>query len=292
MCLDINGGETHQDIEGHHAPEEGLAACAPGEEHQDGGDTHMTAGEGGCGALAGFVHTLHERVEETVAPTRGGGFLHVGGEVVAHIRKHALGDLVEPCCQIVVLWTGDWQEDEDDVIDEEGTEEDELRLQELVIPPEEVEQGNESDEREIRGVTQMHQFAEHRVGAGLREQQGRLTATERLFVGGEDMVEVGEVSIELEGLRIPYPQEEQLKGDAKEHREPTGYQTIDHPESQHHHHKTEALPDQRTDIVDLRRHKECQQQCQHQIPQDDPLDGEQTFAGLLLDFKYLKTIHF
>ena len=138
----------------------------------------------------------------------------------------------------------------------------------------------------------MHQFAEHRVGAGLREQQGRLTATERLFVGGEEMVEVGEVSIELEGLRIPYPQEEQLKGDAKEHREPTGYQTIDHPESQHHHHKTEALPDQRTDIVDLRRHKECQQQCQHQIPQDDPLDGEQTLAGLLLDFKYLKTFHF
>ena len=71
----------------------------------------MAAWEGGCGAFACIVHPLHERVEETVAPTRSGGFLHVGGEVVTHIREHALGYLIEPCCQIVVLWTCDWQED-------------------------------------------------------------------------------------------------------------------------------------------------------------------------------------
>lgn len=138
----------------------------------------------------------------------------------------------------------------------------------------------------------MHQFAEHGVGDGLREQQGRLTATKRLFMGGEKMVEIGEVAIELEGLRIPYPQEEQLEGDARKHREPAGDQPIDQPESQHHHHGAEASPDHRIDIVDLRGHEERQQQCQHHIPQDDPLDGEQTLAGLLLDFKYLNTFHF
>ena len=178
MRLDINGGETHQDVERNHAPEEGFAARAPGEEHQDGGDTHMTAWEGGCGALACIVQTLYERVEETVAPARCGGFLHVGGEIVAHIRKHAIRNLVEPRSQIIILRTRDWQDDKYDVIDEEGTKDDELRTQELVIPLEEVEQRDDGDEWEIRGVTQMHQFAEHRVGDGLREQQGRLTATD------------------------------------------------------------------------------------------------------------------
>ena len=63
-----------------------------------------------------------------------------------------------------------WQEDEDDVIDVEGTEEDELRTQELFIPLKEVEQRDDGDEREIRGVAQMHQFAENRVRDGLREE--------------------------------------------------------------------------------------------------------------------------
>ena len=94
----------------------------------------------------------------------------MGGEVIAHIREHTLGNLVEPCCQIIVLRTRDWQEDEDDVIDVEGTEENELRTQELFIPLEEVEQRDDGDEREIRGVAQMHQFAEHGVRDGLREE--------------------------------------------------------------------------------------------------------------------------
>ena len=57
----------------------------------------------------------------------------MSGEVVAHIRKHAVGDLVESCCQIIVLWTRDWQEDEDDVVDVEGAEDNELRTQELSV---------------------------------------------------------------------------------------------------------------------------------------------------------------
>ena len=165
MCLDVNRGETHQDVEGHHEPEERLATCAPSQEHQDGGDTYMTAGEGGCGSLACIVHTLHEGVEETVVPTRGSRFLHVGGEVVAYIREHTLGNLIEPCCQIVVLWPRDRQEDEDDVVDEEGGEENKLRTQELIISPKEVEQCDEGYEWEILGVDQMHQFAENGVRA-------------------------------------------------------------------------------------------------------------------------------
>ena len=74
----------------------------------------------------------------------------MGGEIVAHIRKHAVGDLVESCCQIIVLRTRDWQEDEDDVVDVEGAEDNELRTQELLIPLEEIEQRDDGDKREIR----------------------------------------------------------------------------------------------------------------------------------------------
>ena len=170
----------------------------------------MTAGEGGSGSFASMVHSLHERVEETVAPTGCGGFLHVGGEVIAYIRKDALGDLVESCCQIIVLRTGDWQEDKDDVIDEEGGYEDKLRTQELIISPEEVEQCDDGYKREIREVAQVHQFAEHGVRDGLREVEGRLTTTKCLFLCSEKMVEIGEVAIEFEGLWIPHPQKKQL----------------------------------------------------------------------------------
>ena len=167
VCLDIDGGKAHQHVEGHHTPEERFASCLPRQEHQDGGDAHMTAGEGGCRTFTGIVGTLHQGVEESVAPSWRGHSFHVGGEVVADVGEHPVGDILYVCCQIVVLRTSDRQEDKDDVVDEEGREDDELRTQELLISPEEVEQRDDGYQGEIRGVAQMHELAEDRMCIGL-----------------------------------------------------------------------------------------------------------------------------
>ena len=117
VCLDIDGGKAHQHVEGHHTPEERFASCLPRQEHQDGGDAHMTAGEGGGRTFTGIVGTLHQGVEESVAPSWRGHSFHVGGEVVADVGEHPVGDILYVCCQIVVLRTSDRQEDKDHVVD-------------------------------------------------------------------------------------------------------------------------------------------------------------------------------
>ena len=149
MGLDIDGGKTHQHIEGHHTPEEGFASCLPRQKHQDGGDAHMTAGEGGSGPFACIMGTLYQGVEESVAPSGGDHSLHVGGEVVADIWVHAAGDILQTCCQIVVLRSRDRQEDKDDVVDEEGREDDEFRTEELLISLKEIKQRDDSYQGEI-----------------------------------------------------------------------------------------------------------------------------------------------
>ena len=147
--LDIDGGQTHQHIERHHTPEERFAAGAPGEEHQDGGDADMTAGEGGGGTLARFMGTLYHMVEESVAPTRSGYHLLMGGEVTAYVGEHTAGDILKACRKIIVLWSGDRQEDKDDIVDEECREDDELYSFELRIAAEEIEQRDDGNQWEI-----------------------------------------------------------------------------------------------------------------------------------------------
>lgn len=131
--LDIDGGEAHQHVEWHHAPEEPLVAQSPGEEHQDGRYADMTAWEGGCGPLACGMGTLHEVVEETVAPPWHGERLLVGGEIMAQIGKHAGSDVLDAHGLIVVLGACDGQENEKDVIDEERREDHEHRTVELLV---------------------------------------------------------------------------------------------------------------------------------------------------------------
>ena len=107
------------------------------------------------------------------------------------------------------------------------------------------------------------------------------------------MVEVGEVTVELVGLRIPPRQEHQLQTDATEQRKTAGYHPIDEPEGEGHHHDAESSPDDGVEIVDLRTHEETQHQCQQRIAHDDPLHCQQPLPRLLLNLEYiLYTIHF
>ena len=203
MGLDIYGGEAQQHVEWHHAPEEPLVAQSPDEEHQDGRYPHMAAGEGCRGALTCRMGILHHVIEETVAPAWHRQRFLMVGEVMPYIGEYASGDILQSCGLVVVLWSCDGQDDKDDVIDEERREDDEHRTVELLVAEEKGEQCHEGNHREIGGVAQVHQFTEHGVGEGLREQQGRLATAEPLIVRGEVMVEAGEDPVEFVCIWIP-----------------------------------------------------------------------------------------
>ena len=283
--LDVNGGEAHQHEEGQYAIEEFLVLGAPGEEEQDCTDAYMTAGEGGRGAFAGIVGGHHALVEESVAIAGDGQALTVRGEKVVHVGEHSVGDVIHTCGQIVVLWSCDGQRDEDDVVDEERSEYDKGRATEFFITVKEIEQGHQGDQWIVRGIAQVHQLAEHRIGEVLREEQGRLAVEKLLLIACEEMVEVGEHPVELIGVGIPPGKQGHLGNDAAEVGEPAGQHPVDSPHGNGHRHDTYAPPEHRLRVDHFRVGEKHDQQGECQIAEDDPFDGQQSFLRLLLNLE-------
>ena len=152
MGLYVDGGKAHQDEEWNRTPEEQFIAAAPGQYHQDGGHADVTAWEGRCGTFAGIVGTHHALVEEAVCIAGYGQALLVGREVMAEVGEYTAGDIVNTCCQIIILRSCDGQQDEDDVINEERCEDDKRGAVKLPRTAEEVEQGGSGYQRVIRGI--------------------------------------------------------------------------------------------------------------------------------------------
>ena len=65
------------------------------------------------------------------------------------VGEYTLGDVVQTCCQIIILWSCDGQEDKNHIIDEERREDDKYRTVEFLIAEKEVEQRHEGNQREI-----------------------------------------------------------------------------------------------------------------------------------------------
>ena len=149
VSLDIDGGQAHQYVKWRDTPEQRTAATAPGKDHQDGGDAYMTAGESCRRALTCGMGTGYTLVEVTIAVARHGQWLVVGGEVIVDVGEYTLGDVVQTCCQIIILWSCDGQEDKNHIIDEERREDDKYRTVEFLIAEKEVEQRHEGNQREI-----------------------------------------------------------------------------------------------------------------------------------------------
>ena len=100
----------------------------------------MTAGEGCRGTLASSMGTGHALIEETVAVAWHIQWLIVSGEEIMNVGEYAICDVIDSCCQIIILWSGNGQEDENQIVDEERREDDEHRAVELIVSEEEVEQ--------------------------------------------------------------------------------------------------------------------------------------------------------
>ena len=85
----------------------------------------MTTGECRGRPFASIVGTLYQLIEDTLIPTRTCQCLLVGGEVVVHVGEDAVSDIVDTCCQVIELRTSDRYEDENHIVDKEGSGNDE-----------------------------------------------------------------------------------------------------------------------------------------------------------------------
>ena len=121
MGADIDCGAAEERPEGQEEEEE-AGGVATGEDEDDGGDADMAAGEGGRGALTGFLGASDELVEEAVGPARRRQGLEVGGEIGAEGREMARHDLRDAYGTEIVLGTCYGEKDVDEVEEEEGEE--------------------------------------------------------------------------------------------------------------------------------------------------------------------------
>ena len=243
MGQDIYGGEAQEHEHRHHDPEEPPAAGLPCQEHQDGGDADVTAGEGCRGSFACGMGVLHHVVEEAIAPSWQCHHFLVVGEIMVQVGEDALCNLIHAYCRIIELRTGNREKDEDDVEAEEGRQDDEGGPFELLISAEEIEKGHEGYQWEIGGVAEVHQFAEYRVAECLREEQGGLETEQPLVVAGKEVVETGEYPVEFIGVGIPPRQQAHLSHHTTEDGKTAGIQSVDKPERQRHHHDAETSPE-------------------------------------------------
>ena len=126
----------------------------------------MATGEGGCGAFAGIVRIFYELIEDSVGPSGTDHSFVVGVEIVVQVGEDALCDLVFAHRLEVVLRSGDGQEDENHVIDEEGSKYDGRGAFKLFVPAKEVKARYECYHGEVAGISEVHQFAKNMVWNG------------------------------------------------------------------------------------------------------------------------------
>ena len=166
----IDGGQIDEHQEHQRQDEKGLVACLPCQDRQDDGYTHMTAGEGGCGALARFVGSLEQLVEESVRITRNGQLVLMEGEVSAYIGEYAICNVVESHYCVIVLRTRNGQQHEHHVVKEERGQDDKRGALELLIATEEVEEADHGYQGEIARIANDEWLADEDAGQGLIEQ--------------------------------------------------------------------------------------------------------------------------
>ena len=88
-------------------------------------------------------------------------------EIVVQIGEYSFGYLIDTHCLVIEGGTCYGEEDEDDIIEEERSRDDEDTALELLIPAEEIIEADEGYERIIRGIAQIEQFRNDGVGDGL-----------------------------------------------------------------------------------------------------------------------------
>ena len=194
----------------------------------------MARREGRRGPFAGVVSLLHQVVEQPVA--RNGQRLLMRQEIVVHGREMALRYLVDAHGLVVELRSGHGQGDEDDVEQEERAQDDEGAVGKALISFQQVVEGHGRYHGIVAEIAQAERLADPRRRPLLAEQQRRLAAKHRLLYTGEDVVEVGEETVELVGVGIPPSQQAQLSCHAQHHGQLRGPPAVELPQADGHDH--------------------------------------------------------
>ena len=106
-------------------------------------------------------------IEDAVGESRTGQARLMVVEVTVQIGEDTRRDVLQSYRLVIEGRTGDRHEDEDSVIDKEGSQDDEGRPVELPVFPSEVIDGCRGDHRVIGGIPHVEQLAEDMTGEDL-----------------------------------------------------------------------------------------------------------------------------
>ena len=208
----------------------------PEQPHQHRRHSHVRAGKGCRGALAGFLGSLDELVAHAVDVARRGQTVLMVVEVVVHGWEDGCGYLLQTHGLVVERRSDDRHEDEYHVEEKERCQEDKRGALELVVPPEEVVEHHQGYHGVVGTVAEVEKLTDNGRCHLLAEQQCRLATEPRLLDLGKDVVQVLESAVQLVGVRIPPGQQQYLRPYACEARQGARHQPVDKPQRGGHGH--------------------------------------------------------
>ena len=95
------------------------------------------------------------------------------------------------------------------------------------------------------------------------------------------MVEVGQVSVDFKGVRIPPGKQSQLYADTCEAGQPARSYTIDNPHGSRQCNDTQPSEDHRLRVVHAGVHEERDDECQQQVSHYHPFVCHESLYGML-----------
>lgn len=203
----------------------------------------------------------------------------MGEEVAAYVGEDALDDVVNTDGLIVILWTDDGDEVEDEVIEEEAGYGDGDDLGEVFVAQDEIEDGIEDDEVEIAVVAEVHELGEDIPWACLREEERRLAPKERLLGTCEDMVEVREYAVEFVGVGIPPCHERALHTNAQRHHGTAWIEAVCAPRYECGNDNADAAEDHLSWCDEVGVAEEDHAEGHEEVDEHGPFDHQGAFDG-------------
>lgn len=122
MRLDINGGQTQENVKWQHRINQFVLARMPAQQHDDGTYTYMRTREGCRRTFASSLGIFYELIEYTISIAWCWQTVAVAVEVIAHCREDSLRDVSDSHGIKIERRSYYRYEDVDDIIDEEASQ--------------------------------------------------------------------------------------------------------------------------------------------------------------------------